>query len=130
AVPVPTTSRTAFAWNQDAAWKEIEAGFDAARRMAPADLQATVRSETAGLREQVARAREGRHPVDDPLWPHMELALFALGPHVAALPSELPSYAELIFAMRDAVKEQSIHWDVTSPAAKSRLYRLLYGGRA
>jgi len=132
AVPalVPTASRSAFAWNQEAAWKEIEARFDAARRTPPAELQATVRTESARLKEQIARAREGRHPVEDPLWTELELEVFALGARVAALPAELPAYADLIFAMRDAVKEQSVHWDVRSPEAKIRLYRLLYGGRA
>lgn len=128
--PALPSSRSAFAWNQDAAWKEIETRFDAARRLPAADLRETVRGETARLRELLVRARQGRRPADDPLWSDLERELFALGSHVAALPAELPAYAELIFEGRDAVKEQSVHWDVRSPEAKSRLYRLLYGGRA
>lgn len=126
----PTGSRSGYAWNQDDRWKALEARFDAARRAAPAELRETIRSEAARLNEQIVAARQGRRPVDDPLWITLEQDLFQLGAHVAAMPSELPAYADLIFSMRDAVKEQSLHWDVRSPDARIRLYRLLYGGRA
>lgn len=126
----PGASRRAFAWNQDDAWKKLESTFDAARRVPPAELREAIRSETSKLKELVLRAREGRRPVDDPLWSAMEPDLFTLGAFVAALPTELPAYAELVFSMRDAVKDQSVHWDVRSREAKIRLYRLLYGGRA
>jgi len=131
APPLPSTgSRTAFAWNQDDRWKDLEARFTAARRLPPAELQENVRAGTARLRDLIARAREGHRPAGDPLWSELESQLFALGSHVAALPAELPAFAELVFSMRDAVKDQSVRWDVRAAEAKIRLYRLLYGGRA
>jgi len=130
APPLPAGSRTAFAWNQDDRWKDLEARFTAARRLPPAELQENVRAGTARLRDLIARAREGHRPAGDPLWSELESQLFALGSHVAALPADLPAFAELVFSMRDAVKEQSVRWDIRTPEAKTRLYRLLYGGRA
>ena len=116
APPLPSNgSRAAFAWNQDDRWKDLEARFAAARRLPPAELRENVRAGTARMRDLVARAREGRRPAGDPLWPEVESQLFALGSHVAALPAELPAFAELVFSMRDAVKEQSVRWDVRAP---------------
>src|SRR6185503_20242153 len=126
----PTGSRGAFSWNQDDRWKELESRFDASRRAPQNDLRRSIREESARVKDQIARAREGRRSADDPLWGTLEQDLFLLGSQVASAPSDLPAFADLVFSMRDAVKEQSVHWDVRSPEARIRLYRLLYGGRA
>ena len=126
----PSGARSPFAWNQQERFKALEERFEAARRLPAAELRESIRGQAGRLKEQLSRARETARPVDDPLWEALEQDLFSLGTHVAALPAELPTYAELVFSMRDAVKEQSVRWDIQSPVVRSRLYRLLYGGRA
>ena len=65
-----------------------------------------------------------------PILDSLETGLFALAPGVAACPADLPRYVEFSERVREVVKWQSRHWDVKTIAARRRLYRALYGGRA
>ena len=60
----------------------------------------------------------------------LEQGFFELGPLVAACPRGLESYVLLSGRLRDEIKWQSRHWDVSSEDARARLYRSLYGFRA
>ncbi|MFH2054659.1 MAG: YiiX/YebB-like N1pC/P60 family cysteine hydrolase, partial [bacterium] len=59
----------------------------------------------------------------------LEAAFFEMSVLIAACPSRLQEYLTAFGQIRLAIKEQSQHWDLGSPAALNRLYRLLYGGR-
>jgi hypothetical protein len=120
---VPAASRSPFAWNQNERWKALEARFRTA------DGTRT-REALDRLRERAALLRGSPRPVEDPLFDEIEAAIFELAPLVAVAPGELTAYATLVSSIREAVKDQSVAWDVRSSAARVRLYRLLYGGRA
>ena len=125
-VPPPPATRGPFAWNQDARWKTLEARFAAARG---GDRDGVL----AGLARGAALVSRLAGPpldADDPVLDEVEEAVFSLGPRVAASPADLPAYVSLASSMRDAVKDQSIRWDMGAPSTRHRLYRLLYGGRA
>ena len=49
---------------------------------------------------------------------------------VAACPERLQDYIGLVTKTRSLLKRQSEHWDMNDRAARDRLYRLIYGGRA
>jgi len=49
---------------------------------------------------------------------------------IAACPSRLNDYIELAARVRQKIKEQSIHWDMSDKNIKHLTYRLLYGTRA
>ena len=49
---------------------------------------------------------------------------------MGACPDRLTDYVALHDRVREFVKRQSRHWDMNSVAVRSRMYRLLYGGRA
>ncbi|MBI2921579.1 MAG: hypothetical protein HYY18_10900 [Planctomycetes bacterium] len=130
---VPTPPRLAkdpFAWNQDDRWKALEERFLASRLEAPEARRRAIGEALGDLRSQVARLGQGAVPADDPLLDRIEDDLFSLAARVGASPENLAAFLELANAVRDAVKEQSVRWDLQSPATRARLYRLLYGGRA
>ena len=49
---------------------------------------------------------------------------------VAACPERLKDYIDLVTRTRSLLKRQSESWDMNDRAARDRLYRLIYGGRA
>lgn len=126
----PPAAPTAFAWNQDARWADLERRFAAARREDPARLRDSIRALLE--RGEAFRARLAQGPLapENPVLDEIEELLFGLGAAVAAHPDSLEAYVRLAVALRDAVKERSAAWDMNSTAARDRLYRLLYGGRA
>ena len=65
-----------------------------------------------------------------PILYSLEAGVFALAPGVAACPSDVARYVDFYERMREVVKWQSRHWDMKTVAARRRLYRALYGGRA
>lgn len=67
---------------------------------------------------------------DAPILDSLESGMFALAPGVAACPSDVARYVDFYERMREVVKWQSRHWDMKTVAARRRLYRALYGGRA
>ena len=66
---------------------------------------------------------------DDALLSDVEANLFGLGPLMAACPGRIGEYANLIMSVRNALKRQSIAWDVNDAEVRDRLYRILYGSR-
>ena len=117
----------AFTWNRDAYWRALEARYAAARAgsAAPGDAGA-VRALAAKL-ESVSRLALGP---EAPVLDSIETTMFELGPDVALHPALLGDYVALHGRWREVVKDASRRWDVTGAAARSRLYRTLYGGRA
>ncbi|HEY6060903.1 MAG TPA: YiiX/YebB-like N1pC/P60 family cysteine hydrolase, partial [Gemmatimonadales bacterium] len=67
---------------------------------------------------------------DAPILDSLESGVFALAPGVAACPTDMARYVDFYERMREVVKWQSRHWDMQTVAARRRLYRALYGGRA
>jgi hypothetical protein len=84
----------------------------------------------AALYPTLGAVATGRVDPDAPALDSLESGVFALAPSVAACPRDLARYVELYERLREVVKWQSRHWDVGTVAARRRLYRALYGGRA
>lgn len=119
-----------FAWNQDERWKDLEERFLAAREVPSLLRRREIQDGIDYARSQVTRLCEGALAPEDPLWEEVEDGLFALAARVAASPEDLAPFLDLANGVRDAVKEQSVRWDLQSPSVRAQLYRLLYGGRA
>jgi Permuted papain-like amidase enzyme, YaeF/YiiX, C92 family len=127
-VPPPPEARP-FVWARDSVWRALERTFAEARVAGCAD-SATVAGGVAALERDLARLRAGALAPSDPVFDALEHGFFALGPRVAACPALIAPYVATYARMRDAVKRQSAAWDVNATAARDRLYRALYGGRA
>ena len=119
----------AFAWNQDSVWDALEAAFVRARVAGCADSGPRLAASRT-LRNTLDRV--GRWPLSPaaPVLDTLESRFFTLAPQVAACPAGVDSYLGLYARMREVIKRQSREWDVNAPAARDRLYRSLYGGRA
>ncbi len=119
-----------FVWNQDERWRSLEESFRNARAAGCASLAPRIDAMLRQGRDLLARATQARLAPDDALLDEIERTTFELGPTVAACPDRLPEYLDLAATTRSLVKRQSRGWDMSSRAARDRLYRLLYGGRA
>lgn len=126
--PAPSAGQ-AFVWNRDSHWRGLEASFVAARAAGCADSEGVLRRVVAlsGSLDTLDLRQMG--PADARL-DSIEAQLFRLAPEIAACPAPLKAYLSAVTRMRDAVKQQSRAWDVTSRSARDRLYRALYGSRA
>lgn len=129
--PVPAAPAQArrFTWNRDSLWQALEQRFDAVRARRCDDSTAT----SAALQQldgMVSRVATGTLSPDAPVLDSLEAAYFAAAPQVAACGPLVPRYVALHLHLREAVKGQSVHWDVNTTPVRDRLYRALYGGRA
>jgi len=118
-----------FAWNQNQVWQALETRFRAARSAGCSGTAAEIRQRLQEGHQKLATLASGQFEPADSLFDTVESNLFNLGPLMAACPEHIGEYAELITSVRDAVKLQSLRWDVHDRKGRDRLYRLLYGGR-
>jgi len=127
--PHPAAGRP-FAWKEDQRWRSLEESFRSARAAGCASLAPSIETMLRHGRDLLARASPPLLAPDDAVLDEIERTTFELGPMVAACPDRIPEYLALAAATRSQVKRQSRGWDLQRPAARDRLYRLLYGGRA
>jgi len=119
-----------FIWNQDQRWQALEVAFQRARETGCAGSRPRAEAMLGHARGLVAGAAAGRVGPESVVFDEIELTTFELGPMVAACPETIPEYVRLVTRMRSVVKRQSRHWDMGLAATRTRMYRLLYGGRA
>jgi len=129
-VPPAPARGAAFAWDRDAYWHALERRF-AEVRAAGCEHAAAAEALAIHTLDHMLAAmeRDSLGPEAD-VFDAFESMLFATGPVVAACPARLREVVALEGRMREAVKHQSRHWDVSGLSARRRLYRALYGGRA
>ena len=129
--PAPAPERgAAFTWNRDAQWRSLEEDYT---RVRSEDCRRTLSRSSqafATLGATLGAIATGSVDADAPILDSLESGFFALAPGVAACPADLPRYVDVYERMREVVKWQSRHWDLQTVAARRRLYRALYGGRA
>lgn len=120
----------AFVWNQDEFWLALEATYRTLRQGGCTTAVPALDSKFQNVGKILRRVSQTRLPPGDPLFRELEDLVFEMGPVVSACNTPVMDYIELIAEMRSAIKEQSVEWDMHSAAARSTLYRLLYGSRA
>ncbi len=129
AVNKPVLSE-AFAWKQDAFWHKLESEFLANRSQGCMQTQQKIDACLVRLKKNLQYLTDGLVAADDPVLHDVEILIFQLAPCIAACPSQLAAFSNLVAEIRLQVKRQSLHWDLTELQTRTRLYRLLYGGRA
>jgi hypothetical protein len=119
-----------FTWARDSLWRSLEAGYVRSRAAGCDERTAGIAASFSLLNPIVDRL--GAAPVGpgDAAFDSLETGFFTLGARVAACPAHLRDYVRLYERMREVVKLQARRWDVNNAAARDRLYRSLYGGRA
>jgi len=119
----------AFVWGRDSAFRALEARFADARVRGCADSVGSQRALDAMERRIAGIAALPLAP-DAPAFDSLEAEWFGLAPEAAACAPVASRYVSAQARLREAVKRQSMGWDVNATPARDRLYRALYGGRA
>lgn len=119
-----------FTWKQDTTWNALEASFRQARSLGCDGLKELI---DGGLRQggrYLATLAASQFRPDATIFTELEKNIFSLGTMVAACPERRQDYIDQVTKTRSLLKRQSEHWDMNDRAARDRLYRLIYGGRA
>lgn len=127
--PMPA-GRKPFVWNQDQYWSSLESSYVAARGMGCKTLSRSIEADLTQSGKLTNELNKAQYTADDTLFEEVERNIFALGPKVAACPQYLREYITSIVAVRSAVKNQTLGWDMNALPVRDRMYRLLYGSRA
>ena len=93
-------------------------------------LAVPINDSLAEIQRNLDAVAATRLPPDAPMFDSLETNFFQLAPMIAACPERLPEFLNASARMRSVVKRQSESWAMDSAAARERLYRSLYGGRA
>lgn len=120
----------AFAWYQDDYWAGMEESYRRLRQTGCAGAAMEVRERTETLRRLLSRIAAGHFGPDAGEFGELERSMFETAPLVAACGEGIAGYLLLAAETRAVVKRQSEKWDMKSDAARTTLYRLLYGSRA
>jgi hypothetical protein len=118
-----------FAWNQEAYWRSLERDYLDSRGTACAAAEPRIARDLATLNASSARLSRYALPPYAVAFDSIEHRFFSVAPLVAACPRHIHDYIRLSARLREAIKWQSRGWDVTSNAARARLYRSLHGFR-
>lgn len=127
-LPISDTARS-FAWDRDAYWSHLEDIFVQARSTDSSELNRQIQSWLAASNALLDSCQLADLDPAAPILTRLEQALFELGPLVAAGSHHLVPFVKLQRRLQASVKHQSLHWDMTRPETRDRLYRLLYGSR-
>jgi hypothetical protein len=128
-VPAAPARGHAFAWNRDAFWHSLEQSFVQARGMGCQATEPGVRRELVAIASITDRLSRAAVDPSSAVLDALEQRFFAVAPLIAACPRQVADYVRLSGRVREAIKWQSRHWDVAADAARTRLYRSLYGFR-
>lgn len=121
--------KPSFVWNQNEMWQALETRFRDARSAGCPRTDAEVLQRLQEGKRQLAVMAGKQFAPSDAFFDELESNLFGLAPLMAACPEHVDGYTQLITSVRDALKLQSLVWDVRDRQVRDRLYRLLYGGR-
>lgn len=130
APPMPPAGEAVpFAWSQDEYWWHLEARFRNALEIDPAVLSDSIRTRLDYANFLLDTCEQSAIDPASPLLDRLETAVFELASLLAAGSDHLSEFLDLHSRLRTIIKEASRHWDMSSLAARDRLYRLLYGTR-
>jgi hypothetical protein len=118
-----------FAWNRQAFWSALEQEFVAARNSGHSAFTERIDTLFADSDRIIAAMDEKPIAPEAAAFDSLETNIFELAPLVAACSEYLTNYITLADRSRAVTKRQSEHWNFQSPAARERIYRMLYGTR-
>jgi hypothetical protein len=134
-VPEPSAPATSgagkrqFVWGQATNWAALQEEFVQARKSDPAALNLRIDALlAAGHRLADALEAQDVTPAD-PRFALLETNMFQLAPLVGACPAKAAEYVSFANRARRVVKQSAAAWEMNSYAARSTLYRLIFGGR-
>src|SRR6185503_11763707 len=131
APPAPRgAGQQAFAWKRDAFWSELESRFREARKLDSAERLRRFHGSFEELNRALDPLEATNLEPKTALFDELEGRFFQLAPLAAVCPECLPEFVSVVARMGQGIKRQSQHWPMDSAESRTRVYRLLYGGRA
>jgi hypothetical protein len=129
--PTPKgAGKQAFAWKRDTFWSELESKFREARTWNSTERLARFDQSLEQFHRALDPLSATNFPPNAPLFDELENRFFQLAPIAAVCPERLAEFADAAARMFHLVKRQSEQWPMNSAETRTRIYRLLYGGRA
>jgi hypothetical protein len=119
-----------FFWNQDARWDSLEAKFVLLKRAGCETISSVLQSSLQNVEKTITQIKAESLQPTSPECLRLEEQFFTLAPLIATCPKSVRTYLALSSSIREALKEQSRHWDMTERSTRESLYRLLYGERS
>ena len=118
-----------FVWGRDSLWHALETSFVAARAEG-CNQERAARAALDSIDGRLTRLLADRVSATGPGLDSLEHDFFRLAPRAASCGALAGDYVALQGRLREAIKGQSLAWDLTSRDVRDRLYRSLYGSRA
>lgn len=136
-IPIPEkhdglkiANKSAFIWNQDSLWKDLEDKFIEAKRLSPIKLDSIVDKLTADAELLLSRYKDTINTPNDQIHDSIETIFFKIAPLIAAQEKKSDWYIQYYNAVRQKLKSDSQYWDMATIDARNRSYKMLYGFRA
>ena len=123
------TDKSAFVWNSDQYWSELETRFVGARQFGCDSLSNAINSGLNEFDSLTELLQSENISPDAFLFHSIEQKIFDLSVLIGACPDSLVSFIESYGNLRTAIKIQSIKWDADDQIARDRIYRIIYGSR-
>lgn len=124
------TGKTAFAWNRDDLWKQMENRFRQAKQMEEGKLDSIIDVQKTISEKQFLGLQNKRIAASDTIWSAIQDNFFITASLIAAQQKDVSWIIDAYNGFRNQVKIQSRHWDMNDAGSRNTVYSLLYGLRA
>ncbi len=119
-----------FVWNRDSLWLSLESFYVNAKKKDCAQLNNEIKKSFLYLNAVLDSIERVSLMATDSKFLRIENGIFYTAALVGACQEHLSDFINLFSRIRNAVKEQSIKWNLNDIATRQTIYKLIYGGRA
>jgi hypothetical protein len=130
--PVPATpaNQQPFAWERDELWAALEANLREARSLSTADQTMHFNEKLVRVQSALDQIARINLPPEAEAFDALEVNFFQLAVFAAVNPEQNGEFMQAATRFAQLAKRQGEAWAPESPAARQRLYQLLFGRRA
>jgi len=118
-----------FAWNMDNRWKSLESEFSSLKTLSNQELDSLGSRRHSSIKDLYTQLQQDSAVAYDVRLVTLLNLFFEWSPVVAAS-GNTEAYTKQYNTIRNFIKQQSRHWNISAPAQRAMLYSLLYGMRA
>lgn len=128
--PVRPAAGQPFVWARKELWQQLEQRFREARNLSPAGRAAGFQVSLERVQRSLDLIAETNLPPGHVVFDELETNFFQCAVLAAVTPERDQDFQREARRLAELAKWQSQSWSMDFPAARQRLYRLLYGRRA
>ena len=127
---IEVAQRSQFIWDRDSLWHSLEKDFTIIQELGCYNSSEQIGEMLNELSSILDFIEKQKLDPDNSKFNSLLKSIFQTAPLIAACPDSSERYIDLIFRMRQIVKDQSKPWNPDERTARNTLYKLIYGGRA